>query len=573
VSPNVGRASSLPGSLTAGRPTRAGRRPALLCRLALGLSLSRLALEPQVVSAAPQATQKLATHFAQSADSVPFPVRQEAKAEPWQHAERGPVPGLKVFAREKSGAVWLGSEQGAARFAAKAKHRWDRWQYFWGRRWLLDNDVKNIWVDESAAVRKVWIRTRTGVSRIEWRPMTLEEKAEFFDARIEARHVRHGLVADSHLRLAGDLSTNLRTDSDNDGLWTAMYLGAQCYRYAVTRDPDARAKAQRALRAILRLEEITGVPGFYARSFKSRDEPPPGGGEWHPTPDGQWIWKGDTSSDESVGHYYAYATYFDLVADEDEKEQIRRVVARMTDYLIAHDYDLLDLDGKPTRWGQWSERYFATEEGQYESALRSLELLSFLKTTHHLTGDAKYDAAYRDRIARGYAEKMRWYRRWPGGGEINFSDDELAYLSYAPLLRYEKDPTLRAIYLDGLRFTWSQIRSDMNPLWNYISVASGAGRMTRAIRDESRRTLERIPLDLIEWRAQNSHRLDVKFRSDKDRFARPQLTEVLAPDERAVSKWNGNPYIPDGGGNGHGEDDGAYFLLPYWMGRYHGWVE
>ncbi|MBI2928519.1 MAG: hypothetical protein HYY24_22855 [Verrucomicrobia bacterium] len=545
--------------------------PNLIVQASRFCLLASFCLHVSAFAAAP--TQKFSTHFAETALEVPLPVRQAPKPEPWTNTERGPVPGLQIFTREKSGALWLGSDQGAARFDAKATHRWDRWQYFWGRRWLLDNEVKNIWVDESTATRKVWIRTKTGVSCLEWRPMTLDEKARLFDERIEARHVRHGLVADSGLRVAGDLSTNVKSDSDNDGLWTAMYLGAQCYRYAATRDPDARAKAQRALRAILRLEEITGVPGFYARSFKSKDEPPPHGGEWHPTPDGHWVWKADTSSDESVGHYYAYAIYFDLVADASEKEQIRRVVARMTDYLIAHDYDLLDLDGKPTRWGQWSERYYATEEGKYEAALRSLELLSFLKTTHHITGDAKYDTAYRDRIARGYAEHTRHYRRWPGGGEINFSDDELAYLSYDPLLRYEKDSKLCAIYLDGLRFTWSQIRSDMNPLWNYISVASGAGRMTRDVRDESRRTLERIPMDLIEWRAQNSHRLDVKFHPEQDRFTRRQLTEALAPDERAVSKWNGNPYIPDGGGNGHGEDDGAFFLLPYWMGRYHGWVK
>jgi hypothetical protein len=37
-------------------------------------------------------------------------------------------------------------------------------------------------------------------------------------------------------------------------------------------------------------------------------------------------------------------------------------------------------------------------------------------------------------------------------------------------------------------------------------------------------------------------------------------------------KWNGNPFIVDGGNGGRGEDDGAFFLLPYWMGRYFGFV-
>src|SRR5207249_2197023 len=299
----------------------------------------------------------------------------------------------------------------------------------------------------------------------------------------------------------------------------------------------------------------------------------PKSGQWHPTPEGKWHWKGDTSSDELVGHYFAYASYFDLLADDEEKEVIRKVVSRITDYLIHNDYDLIDVDGKPTRWGEYSERFFLTEEGKYEAPLRSLELLSFLKTAQHITGDKKYETAYQDRIQRGYADHVREYRRWPGGGEINFSDDELAYLSYQPLLKYEKNSRLRKIYLDGLRFVWRQVRADGNPLWNYISVAGGGGGMTGRIRAESRRTLERIPMDMIEWDLCNSHRIDVQFLEKLDRHGHRQLAEVLAPEERAVEKWNSNPYIADGGDGGNSEEDGAYFLLPYWMGRYQGWVQ
>ena len=538
------------------------------CRLLMTV-LPLVLLAAQLVSAP---TQKFSTQFPLDDPAVPRPVLAEPTREKWSHAERGPVTNLQVFAREPEGTLWLGSEQGAARFDSKAPHPWDRWQYFFGRRYLADDAVQNIWFETNAPHRRVWVRTRSHVSLLEWRPMTLEQKAEYFERRIEARHVRHGLVADSTLRVAGDVSTNVPRDNDNDGLWTAMFLGAEAFRYATTHVPDARAKARRSLDALFRLEEITGVPGFYARSFLSKDEPPPHGGEWHPTPDGRWLWKGDTSSDESVGHYFAYSVYYDLVANEADKVQIRKVVARMTDYLIAHDYDMPDLDGKPTRWGQWSEKYFQTEEGKYEAALRSIELLSFLEVTHHITGDKKYLEAYQDRIAKGYAKHAAQYRRWPGGGEINFSDDELAYLSWYPLLQYENGAA-RNIYLDELRYSWGVIRPDRNPLWNYISAASGAGPMTAELQEESRRTLERIPMDMVEWTVRNSHRADVKFQEAPDRFVKRQLTTVLAPDERAVQKWNSNPYIPDGGANGHAEDDGAYFLLPYWMGRYYGWVK
>jgi hypothetical protein len=76
-------------------------------------------------------------------------------------------------------------------------------------------------------------------------------------------------------------------------------------------------------------------------------------------------------------------------------------------------------------------------------------------------------------------------------------------------------------------------------------------------------------MDLIEWTVRNSHRLDIPIDPLGDRFQRRQSLIVLSYDELPVSKWNGNPYDLDGGKGGSSENDGAHFLLPYWMGRYH----
>src|SRR5260370_15059892 len=148
--------------------------------------------------------QKFAVQHAFESPDVPAAARQEAPGEAWSAAEAGPVPGLKLFAREKSGAVWLGSGQGAARFDPAARHRWDRWQYFQGRRWLRDDDVRNIVVEErsagrKAAARRVWLRTATGISLVEWRPVALGPKAGSFEARVDERPARHGAVGDSAL--------------------------------------------------------------------------------------------------------------------------------------------------------------------------------------------------------------------------------------------------------------------------------------------------------------------------------------------------------------------------------------
>jgi hypothetical protein len=79
-----------------------------------------------------------------------------------------------------------------------------------------------------------------------------------------------------------------------------------------------------------------------------------------------------------------------------------------------------------------------------------------------------------------------------------------------------------------------------------------------------------MPIDTIEWTVTNSGRKEVVMARASDRFQKRQAVTLLPPDERPVMKWNSNPFDIDGGSDGRGEDDGAAFLLPYWMGRYHG---
>jgi len=59
----------------------------------------------------------------------------------------------------------------------------------------------------------------------------------------------------------------------------------------------------------------------------------------------------------------------------------------LTDHLIEHDYNLVDLDGKPDAWGEWSREFYQTEEGKYESALRSLNCFHSSRRPTTITGD------------------------------------------------------------------------------------------------------------------------------------------------------------------------------------------
>src|SRR5262249_1810147 len=152
----------------------------------------------------------------------------------------------------------------------------------------------------------------------------------------------------------GDPARGYRYEvSDNDGLWNAIYVGAMAFRYGATHDPGARRQARQALDALLELERLTGIPGYPARAVVTAEEPRSGvagvdledrgrvPGEtdriWFRSPVDPAVWcKGDTSSDEMDGHYFAWYVYHELVADAAEKERIAAVVRRATDHILEH---------------------------------------------------------------------------------------------------------------------------------------------------------------------------------------------------------------------------------------------
>lgn len=459
-------------------------------------------------------------------------------------------------------AIWRAAERGLVRVDESAPTA-DRTQYFNGRRYLPDDRVEHIEADKEQT--GVWVRTATGVSHIAFTPMTLEEKARIFEERLRARHDRYGFIADSRLRVPGDLSSNETDPNDNDGLWTAIYVGAQAFRYAVTRDPDALVRGKRAMEAMLFLEKVTGRPGLPARSYIRRGDKRGQGGVWHWTTDGQMEWKADTSSDEIVGHFFAFALAWELFDDPVLKSEIAATTRRMMDHIINNGWNLIDVHGQPTYWGRWSEEYFSSPRGQGDSPLNAVELLSFLKVAHRITGDSKYDRLY-----RRVAYEMQYLKVAATLNErrrvVNYSDEELVMLPFYLLFRYEKDAALRAELGKALEQWWKNIKRENNPLWSFIYETVKPHE--RADLTSAVHTLYRIPMDLRTWRVENSWRADIEWAGAPDRFGRREAKTWIPPDERPVMKWNGNPFIIDGGDGGRSEDDGAFFLLPYWMGRY-----
>ena len=81
-------------------------------------------------------------------------------------------------------------------------------------------------------------------------------------------------------------------------------------------------------------------------------------------------------------------------------------------------------------------------------------------------------------------------------------------------------------------------------------------------------TMQRWPLELVNWPQFNSDRLDVQLNlpSNKCRKTSSSLT-MFPPDERCTHKWNDDIYYLDNG-NGFQEEDPTAFLISYWGMRY-----
>lgn len=473
--------------------------------------------------------------------------------------------------------LWVGTTQGVCRYSGGA------WQYYWGPRWLPNNHVNAIAV---ASDGSAWVATDGGVARLYDRQMTLNQKAEHYEQITEARHNRYGFVTGSSLKTPGDPNGGfIHEASDNDGLWTAVYVGAQAFRYATTGSGEARSLARKSLEAMRDLSRYSGVAGFPARAIFRIGESVTGydanetvrvRGEtdriWYTSPvDKSIVCKGDTSSDETDGHYFAYLVYYDLVADDAEKAEIRATVRALTDNILQHDYTLVGPTGRHTRWGIWSPQFLNDDPVWWEErGLNALEILTYLKVADHICGDARYGAAYRDLIENHHyllntvTAKVSepWYMR-------NYSDDQMAFMMYYSILRLEHDPAIRLLLLQSLDRSWAVARQEASPFFNFVYGAS-TGRSCDS--DAAVSTLEEWPWDLVDWRAENTQRVDVTFR--KATVLSQQVVEMerlLPASERPLMRWNGNPFEPDGGDpRGGYEDDGSAWLLPYWLGRYLG---
>ncbi len=481
-----------------------------------------------------------------------------------------PYEDTTCLAEGFDGELWIGTRRGAIRWLGG-----DEFHYFAGQRWLPEDHVNAIAVDGNS----VYIATQGGLGIISYEPYTLRKKADYYEQRLDAwGHKRMGFT---HKLWWNDaLGRWVREVSDNDGGFTGHYLVAMSYKYAVTGDAHALEEANNTFLAMRWLETITPMEGFPARAIWSigddteKSQHGSGGlpARWVPTPDGNFEWKGDTSSDEVGAHFYAVSIYHDLAARDEYKAMAKDHIERLASHIMDNGWKLIDMDGQLTRWGRWDPEYLLQPYGYYALGLNGMEAQAYAITALGVTGDQKFQA--------GLDQLIEWrYHHHTVRQKITFPpnyitpwDDRLAFLSYYPLLKYCQDPHLRSIYRRSLDRSWEIKRIEEYAWYNLMyGILTG----NECELDVAVRHLREWPLDLVEYSYQNAHRLDLHSKPGYVPYAvgpRTESPRAMSPREVGPKKLDANYLQLDGGSGGRGAAEPNAWLESYWMARYYGMI-
>lgn len=400
--------------------------------------------------------------------------------------------------------------------------------------------------------------------------LTLARKAALFQHDMEQRFLLDGQALCKRYGPTEHRPFVAYNMPDN-AYMTGIYLGTLAMKYAVTHDEADRRAAFASIDALHRLCIVSGKKGVPARALWPKDKPMLDKGKWLDSPDGQYRWWGDVSSDQIDGIMFGFSLAYDLVADDAHKQIIARDANDIVSHILENGLRIVDTDASGTRFGDYSPRVVNAFE-----PMNALVLLQHLKVAGQVTGDERFAREYRRIGAEeryfDIAVRARWMLF-----RINYSDDVMLALAYYPLFRLEKDPAIRDYYVKSFQRSWNGegamagMKAQRNPV--YALLARVALDDTSAVED-SLNNLRVFALD-VKWNRDTIAAYEKEFGFTFDPFpssADPKPGEAVPLDrrQRTWSAWVQNPFQPsiERRTDDLLEFNGHDFLLAYWLGRY-----
>ena len=103
------------------------------------------------------------------------------------------------------------------------------------------------------------------------------------------------------------------------------------------------------------------------------------------------------------------------------------------------------------------------------------------------------------------------------------------------------------------------------------STSSSDEGVTEEWREAGLKCLVDYPWDLVEWAVDNGRRPDLRSDASLLPSVNQSTTSIRRSESNAL-KWFNNPFEFENDQGGLYEEDPTFFLVAYWLARYHGFV-
>ena len=339
----------------------------------------------------------------------------------------------------------------------------------------------------------------------------------------------------------------------DSALWTGAYLAAEAFRYQVTRDPDARTNAWRALRGIHSLLDITGsnllarclmpVSSPYAAAVQ--DEEGRHGINYTVYAGETYFWIGNTSRDQYSGVMFGLSVAFEMIDDDpDMRSMIKTDVTRILNYLLSRGWNVVMPDGSIST----------------TFVHRPDQKLTFLQIGRRID-PSRFNSVYSlNRFLYASSVGLPIYVDNADEHDSYFKFN-LNYINLYNLVRLEDDSSsYKRTYMNAYDALRNRTAHHGNAYFNMVDRELKG---PDGVRDDD--TIAMLQTWLGRSRRDYWTDLRGEFAACGDDNACSPI-----PVERRIDTdflWQRSPFLLFGGGFGTRETAGIDYILPYWMAR------